>query len=121
MKIFIYDTISKLQTHAEKVIIYQILQLMTRLYILECPVFLELQKYRYQNEINTMMISYYNIKNNIHYESVAPKTTNQSVHLQFLMFTAAHPQKNTKFFGDKISFQCNMQYFNLFVRDVKLL
>jgi hypothetical protein len=94
--IYICDKISKLQTHAAKIIIYQILQLTTRLYILECPVFLELQKYRYQNETKTMMISYYNIKNNIHYESVAPKITNQSVHLQFLMFTAVHPKKKER-------------------------
>jgi len=57
----------------------------------------------------------------IHYESVAPKTINQSVHLPFLMFTAVHPQKNTKFVGDEISFQCNLQYVNLFVTDIKLL
>ena len=93
LKIYICDKISKLQTHAAKVIIYQILQLMTRLHILECPVFLEVQKYRYQNETKTMMISYYIVKDNIHYESVAPKTINQSVQLQFLMFTAVHPQK----------------------------
>jgi len=93
LKIYICDKISKLQTHAVKVIIYQMLQLMTRLYILECPVFLELQKYRYQNETKPKMISYNNIKDNIHYESVAPKAINQSVHLQVLMFTAVYPQK----------------------------
>jgi hypothetical protein len=92
LKIYICDKISKLQTHAAKAVIYKILQLMTKLYILECPVFLELQKYRYQNETKTMRISYYNFKNNIHYESIAPKTTNQSV-FQFLMFKAVHPQK----------------------------
>jgi hypothetical protein len=94
LKISICDKISKLQTHAAKVIIYQILQLMTRLYILECPVFLVLQKYRSQNETKTMMISYYNIKDNIHYESVALETINQSVQLQnFSVYSSTSTKK----------------------------